>query len=188
MRIGINLAIEPFRRERALLVASALLSGVMAATLMLLGLMVWNEHQAKAEARAAIDKLETEIAVVNKEQSSVNGVLRTSGNSETLERNLFLNNLIARKAISWTRIFGDLEQVMPYNVRLVSVRPQVTGRNEIQLEMVVGSQTVEPVIDLMKRLEQSPVFGGMQLHNSIPPSQSEPLMRYRISVNYAQKL
>ena len=84
--------------------------------------------------------------------------------------------------------FGDLEQVMPYNVRLVSVRPQVTGRNEIQLEMVVGSQTVEPVIDLMRRLEQSPVFGGMQLHNSIPPSQSEPLMRYRISVNYAQKL
>ena len=188
MRIGINLAIEPFRRERALLVASALLSGLMAATLVMLVLMVWNEHQTKTEVRVAIEKLEIEIAAVTKDQGAVDGVLRTSGNAETLERNLFLNNLISRKAISWTRIFGDLEQVMPYNVRLVSVRPQVTGRNEIQLEMVVGSQTVEPVIDLMKRLEQSPVFGGMQLHNSIPPSQSEPLMRYRISVNYAQKL
>ena len=154
----------------------------------MLGLVVWNDHQTKTEARAAIGKLDAELAEVGKNQAAVDKVLRTSGNTETLELNLFLNNLIARKSISWTRIFGDLEQVMPYNVRLVSVRPQVTGRNEIQLEMVVGAQASEPVIELMRRLEQSPVFGGMQLHNSIPPSQSEPLMRYRISVNYAQKL
>ena len=37
-----------------------------------------------------------------------------------------MNELIERKSISWTRIFADLEKVMPYNLRLVSVRlPEV---------------------------------------------------------------
>ena len=188
MRIGINLASEPFRRERALLVASSLVSGLMLASFVALGLMVWHEHQTKAEERRSIEKLEKLVAAVDKEQSGVNGVLRTSGNSETLERNLFLNNLIARKGISWTRIFGDLEQVLPYSVRIVSVRPQVDNKNEIQLDMVVGCASAEPIIELIKRLEASPLFGGTQVHSSLPPSQSEPLLRYRISVNYAQKL
>lgn len=188
MRIGINLASEPFRRERALLVASSLLSGLMLASFVALGLMVWHEHQTKGEERRSIEKLEKLVAAVDKEQSGVNGVLRTSGNSETLERNLFLNNLIARKGISWTRIFGDLEQVLPYSVRIVSVRPQVDNKNEIQLDMVVGCTSAEPIIELIKRLETSPLFGGTQVHSSLPPSQSEPLLRYRISVNYAQQL
>ena len=188
MRIGINLATEPFRRERALLIASAIVSGLMLATFAVLCLMVWHEHKAKDAARGAITALEKQIALVDQDQSKVNGVLRTSGNTETLVRNVFLNNLIGRKSISWTRTFGDLEQVMPYSVRLVSIRPQVNNRNEIQLDMVVGSTSVEPIIDLIKRLEASPLFGGTQVHTALPPSQSEPLLRYRISVNYAQKL
>ena len=49
-----------------------------------------------------------------------------------LERSLFLNTLIERKAISWTKIFADLEKVMPYNVRLVSVRlPEVDSHNQV---------------------------------------------------------
>ncbi len=188
MRIGINLATEPFRRERAVLIASAMVSGLMLASFAMLSLLVWHEHQAKDEARGAVTGLEKQIALVDQDQSKVNGVLRTSGNTETLVRNVFLNNLIGRKSISWTRTFGDLEQVMPYSVRLVSIRPQVNNRNEIQLDMVVGCTSVEPIIDLIKRLEASPLFGGTQVHTALPPSQSEPLLRYRISVNYAQKL
>ncbi len=47
-----------------------------------------------------------------------------------LERSLFLNTLIERKAISWTKIFADLEKVLPYNVRLVSVRLAGSGFRE----------------------------------------------------------
>ena len=38
------------------------------------------------------------------------------------------------------------------------------------------------------RLEASPQFGATQVNNWLPPSQTEPLYRYRVSVNYAQKL
>ncbi|MBI3470049.1 MAG: hypothetical protein HY013_01680 [Candidatus Solibacter usitatus] len=90
--------------------------------------------------------------------------------------------------ISWTRIFGELEQVLPHNVRIISVRPQVTPQNEIYLEMVVGSLAPEPIIEMLMRLESSEQFGATLVNNWLPPSQTEPLYRYRVSVNYAQKL
>ena len=69
--------------------------------------------------------------------------MRRPENAEVLERSLFLNTLIDRKAISWTKIFEDLEKVMPYNVRLVSVRlPAVDSNNQVLLDMVVGAKDV----------------------------------------------
>jgi hypothetical protein len=54
--------------------------------------------------------------------------------------------------------------------------------------MVVGADSSEPVIRMLTLLERSPQFGETLIHNFAPPSQSEPLFRYRISVNYTQKL
>jgi len=36
-------------------------------------------------------------------------------------------------------------------------------------------------------LENSPAFGLTEVHNFLPPSQTEPLYRYRVTVNYGQK-
>jgi len=78
---------------------------------------------------------------------------------------------------------------MPYNVRLVSVRlPEVDSENQVLLDMVVGSKEVQPVLELLKRLEASPQFGPTSVLNSIPPSQTDPDFRYHVSVSYAQKL
>ena len=51
-----------------------------------------------------------------------------------------------------------------------------------------GSASPERVIELIQRLENSPLFGATALLSSQPPSQNEPLYRYRVSVSYAQKL
>jgi type IV pilus assembly protein PilN len=95
--------------------------------------------------------------------------------------------------VSWTRVFEDLEPVMPYNVRLVSVRlPQVppsdtSATNHAQLDMTVGTDRPEAVIELLKRLVASPLFGPARQVNQQPPTQNDPLYRYRISVAYVQK-
>ncbi|MCK7506005.1 MAG: hypothetical protein MZV70_19320 [Desulfobacterales bacterium] len=56
------------------------------------------------------------------------------------------------------------------------------------MDMIVGSPAPESAIALLKKLETSPVFGETTVVNSQPPSQNEPLYRYGLSVNYAQKL
>ena len=129
------------------------------------------------------------MATLAQAQAKLDATLRQPVNAEVLERSLFFNTLIRRKSISWTRLFGDLEGVVPSDVRVVSVRlPQIDTENRVLLEMVVGARESAAVIGMMKRLEASPLFGPNSLRNVLPPSQSEPLTRYTLSVTYAQKL
>ena len=96
-----------------------------------------------------------------------------------------LGSIVAETA---ARIFADLEKVVPYNVRITSIRPSVAGPNQISLDMTVGAEAPAPVIDLLKNLENSPRFGAVYSHSLLPPTQTDKLYRCRVSVNYVQKL
>ena len=93
-----------------------------------------------------------------------------------------------RQGISWTRIFADLEKVVPYNVRIMAIRPSISGQNQVSLDMTVGTDTPVAVIDLLKNLETSPSFGAVYSHSLLPPTQTDKLYRCSVSVNYVQKL
>jgi Tfp pilus assembly protein PilN len=187
MRIAVNLSSEPFRRDRPLLVASIAAGVVMAGLLVMLVTLAMLERGAAAQTRRDIARLEQELQTLNQEQGRLEAVLRRPENAEVLDRVLFVNSLLFRKAISWTQIFSDLEGVMPYNVRLISIRPQVNAQNEVLLDMTVGAESQTPVIEMLKRLESSPAFGSTAVHTWLAPSQTEPLYRYRVSVNYGQE-
>ena len=60
--------------------------------------------------------------------------------------------------------------------------------NYILRQSFIFSGGYIPYGKLDKRLQASPRFGPATVHNSVPPSENEPLYRYRVSVNYAQKL
>jgi hypothetical protein len=105
-----------------------------------------------------------------------------------LDRSVLINTLIKRKAISWTRIFADLEKVLPPNVRLIAVRPQVNAADQLSLDMTVAADAPEQVISFITQLEGSDVFGSTAVSGITPPTQTDPFYRYRLTVNYAQKL
>lgn len=189
VRAPINLASAPFRKDRALTAASYVLAGVLTILLAFLTSLVMTQRNQAAGDRAEVARLDAELRKIQQEQTNVNNTLRKPENAVVFERNVLLNNLIERKSISWTRIFSDLEKVMPGNVRLIAVRlPQINSQNRVLLDMTVGASEQGPVLDLLKRLESSPVFGATTVHTFQPPSQNEPLYRYRVSVSYAQKL
>lgn len=189
MRVPINLASEPFRRDRPMLVGSILAAVLLALVLIYQVIAIVSERQQAADIRIAIDHENARLRAIGAQQAKLNATLRKPENAEVLERSLFLNTLIERKAISWTKIFGDLEKIMPYDVRLVSVRlPEVNSNNQVLLDMVVGAKEVAPILELFKRLEASPQFGNTSVQSSAPPSQTDPFYRYHVTVTYAQKL
>jgi Tfp pilus assembly protein PilN len=109
-------------------------------------------------------------------------------NSELLERSVFINALIYRKGVSWTRIFSDLEKTLPYNVKVAQIRPTLNAGNRVALDMSLASDNSDAMVKALTALESSDLFGEVFTHAMQPPTQSEPLFRYRITVNYAQKL
>jgi hypothetical protein len=188
MRLGINLASEPFRRDRPLIVGSVAVGVMLVGLLGMLIYLAAGERARSAEAREAIGKTEAQLKTIQRERARFETVLREQQNADVLDRSVFLNQLLLRKGVSWTRIFGDLEKVTPPNVRVITVRPQIRPNNDLILDMVVGSQSAESILNFVMQLESSTVFGKTTVHTTLPPSQTEPLFRSRVSVNYAQKL
>jgi hypothetical protein len=188
MRVPINLASEPFRRDRPLIAGSIAVGVMLLGLLVMLVSLAMGERDRAAEAREAIAGVDKQLQTLARERSRLEATMRQEQNAEVLDRSLFLNALLTRKGVSWTRIFADLEKVTPHNVRVITVRPQISGNNELLLDMVVGSQAPESIQNFLMQLEASAVFGKTTIHTEIPPSQTEPLYRSRVTVNYAQKL
>jgi type IV pilus assembly protein PilN len=188
MKIPINLASQPFRRDRAMFLASAAVAILLVASLAALITLANADNAQLADLRKEVSQLRTQIAAATRQQAEFEAVVRKPENAQVLETSVFLNTLLSRKGISWTRIFADLEKIMPPNVKVLNIQPYVTGRNQVVLSLQVGSDKPEPVIQFYKALEGSDLFGGVTQNIYQPPSQAEPLYRYRFTVNYAQKL
>ena len=186
--LDINLASQPFRRDRPILVASIATAALMVGVLGMLILLISVESGEGIETEQAIAETQTQLGTVSAEENSLQGELLRPENAAVLERSIFLNSLLLRKGISWTLIFQDLEEVLPYNVKLIQVRPQVNPWNEIQLEMVVAAQATGPVIEMLKAMEGSDLFSSTSVSVALPPTDSEPLYRYRVGVNYEREL
>jgi hypothetical protein len=189
IHIPINLATEPFRRDRPVLVASAAVGLLLAILLGFEVKTIVSERREGAVIHVTINRLNAQMRGITSQQAKLNALLRKPENAEVMEQSLFLNALIDRKAISWTKLFADLEKVVPYNVRLVSVRlPEVDSDNRVLLDMVVGAKERPELVELVRHLEASPQFGPTDVQSTTPPSQTDPFYRAHVVVSYAQKL
>jgi len=188
MRIPINLAREPFRKDRLVFVSSAVAGLVMLLSLVYLTAIGVSQRAESRKTRTELEVVNRQVAGMQAEQVRLDAQLRQPVNAIVLDRSLLINDIIRRKSISWTKIFSDLETVLPPNVRVSSIRPQVNAKDQLSLDMTVESETPEPVIAFIIRLEGSDVFGSVENSTGTPPTQNDPYYHYRLSVNYAQKL
>jgi len=188
MKIPINLASQPFRRDRAMILASGAVAAVLVVTL---GVLVWLwqlDSSQLAGLHQDIAALNQKLRAVSADQQHLESVMRQPQNAYVMETSLFINDLIAHKSLSWSRLFTDLEKTVPYNVKIMLLHPTVNSRNEVMLDMQVGAEKAEAIDELLKALEGSPIFGPVYQRNTLAPTQSEPLYRSRITVPYEQKL
>ncbi|MBV9084788.1 MAG: hypothetical protein JOZ62_19090 [Acidobacteriaceae bacterium] len=192
--VAINLASEPFRRERAWNAVYAASCAVLLCTFCVLLTLILHERAQASSMRRAIESDRARLASLEREQMHFSSVLGRPENSDIFSRSVFLNELIARRSVSWTKIFEDLATVLPTNMRLEAIRmPQVAaedaaGANHVQLDMVIGTDRAEAVVEFLKRLEASSLFGAASVVNQAPPTQNDPFYKYRVTVSYAQKL
>ena len=186
--IPVNLSAEKFKKDRMPLILMGTAAVVLFIMLCVQARMIVRERGAASQDRETLARLEMQMRTLDGEYNRLAMQLRRPASTVVIDRSAFLNLLLERKSLSWTRLFADLEGVFPPSVRLVAIRPFLTADNQVQLDMVVGAATPEPVVELVKKFESSPLFGATSILTEQVPSQNEPLFRYRVSVNYAQKL
>jgi Tfp pilus assembly protein PilN len=163
MRLDINLATRPYEDAREFWARWGLGVGLLAVlTLLLLGWAMRGWQNAGRD-RQNIEQLQAQIAERDHERSQAQAFLDMTANRSTRDQSQFLNGLIQRKSFSWTRVFEELELVMPANLHVVSLRPELTEQNQMQLEMRVAGDTRGAAVNLVQRMEGSKHFQGAQL-------------------------
>ena len=158
MRLDINLATRPYEDARRFwLQWGSIVAGVGLLTLILVFSALSGWFSASKD-RQTIRKLQNDIAERNAEKTKAEAFLNLTQNRSTRDRSQFLNELIRRKAFSWTRVFEDLERVMPPRVHLVSIHPELNEGNQLAIKMQVAGDSRERALDLVRRMEASPHF------------------------------
>jgi len=172
MRLDINLATRPYEDAGEFWARWGAAVGALAlATLLLVG---WTVHSwiNAGRDRHNIGELQNQIAQRDRERADAQTFLDLSVNRSTRDQSQYLNGLIRRKAFSWTRVFEDLEQVVPRDLHVVSLKPDLNDRNEMQLDMRVIGQTRDAAVELVHRMEASKHFQGAQLVSEAPAGEA----------------
>ena len=164
MRLNINLATKPYLDVRRVL---AQWGGLVLLLAVCTAGLVWRaatNWQQASEVNAKIAVLKTEIAELDRQHEQGLALLRLPQNVPVLNTAKFLNGLIARKSFSWTRVFMQLEQIMPPKLHVVSISPELqSATNTVEVHLTVAGTSREAAVELVKRLEQSPSFRNARI-------------------------
>ncbi len=164
MRLNINLATKPYQDVRRFLLqwgGLVLLLAVCTVALVWSAASTWRRSR---EVNAKVSVLESEVAVLDRQHDDAVAMLGLPQNKTVVDDSKFLNGLIARKSFSWTRVFMQLEQIMPPKLHVVSISPSLqTSTNTMEVHMQVAGTSREAAVELVKRLEQSPSFRSARI-------------------------
>jgi hypothetical protein len=157
-RSDLNLSTRPFPAYRlinlalaVLFVALAVISVWQTVGFMRFSSMTRDIRGAESNARVEAESLARHV-------DALESTLDRPESAAKLSEIGFLNGLIARKDLSWTRLFGDLEDMMPDSVHLVSLRPDIAENGTIVLRLDLVGRSIANVSGFIEALEKSPEF------------------------------
>lgn len=151
----LNLASRPLRNERlpTLLLLVALVA--------LVGLSVRHAVAARDLLPERTATVDGELVALEEEVARLRGEAARLGTRtapvETLQEWAVVRDLVDQRAFSWSALMGHLEEVVPPNIRLVSIAPAVT-QGRLEVEMSAVGRAVEDGLAFLKALQESPRF------------------------------
>jgi type IV pilus assembly protein PilN len=192
MRLNINLASRPYQDLSRFLRRWMLAVGVFAVASIAFGLFAWHQYSAGRDINRRISAQEEQIHQFDEQKAAATKLLNEPSNKDVADTARFLNLLIAKKSFSWTRVFMQLEEILPAQLHVVSLSPELTSNNQLQLTMRVAGNSREQAVELVRRIEKSPSFRSPALRSEtmLPPDQARgtDAVLFEISALYVPTL
>lgn len=155
--IEINLARRPFRNDAPVVTGLALLIAVT------LGLTGYNAY-TYFTADSRLEQLDEQLAdhqrrmeEYQSEAQKLRSELKKVDMATLEPQAQFVNGVLRERNFSWTRLFNAFEQVLPWNVRLIAVRPSFEGA-DVMIEVSAVARDHEAYLGLQTALHDSPLF------------------------------
>jgi hypothetical protein len=186
MRLNINLASQPYEDARRFMITWVSVLVPLFLLVLALSYGAFRQWQHYRQISADVNRERQILADLDVKQTQGLAILNDPSNHDVREKSAFVNGLILRKEISWTRIFTDLEQIMPSHLRVLSIQPQVKDE-QIQVMMQLGGDSRDRAAELVRRMERSRVFRSAQIVNENDNQGQGPnqdAMRFQLEAEY----
>lgn len=187
MRVGINLATQPYEDMRRFYARWRLILGAAG---VVAGLLVLYAAYTSLDARSAtrdVAELRQQEAALAAQRRQAETVLNLPQNRSVRDSSQLLNSVFARKAFSWTLVFTDLEKIIPARVRVLSIHPELKD-GQLVLDLKVEGESHDNVVTLLRRMEESKRFRGPRLNSESVANQQTgsgaPPVSFDISAIY----
>jgi hypothetical protein len=170
MRVRLNLATKPLISHRRFFVgagAVGLCSGVL---FLALGWHVYRGRKADAEFRNRSVQMQQELKQLRAQRVELEQFFNLPENAQLHDRATFLNGVIDARAFNWTRMFMDLERILPGGVHVLKIEPKL-DKGRVLVKFNVGAATDADEQKLLKALEESKSFSQVQVQSSRTPTQ-----------------
>lgn len=172
MKTKFNLATAPLENNRRFIAGSSIVGIVAVAAMVFLALHTVHARRANQEVRADIDRSQEQIRISLREQESLRNAFKTPQAVEALKRSEFLNGLIEARTFPWTKMFADLEQILPPGVRVTSISPQMDKDGHVKVVLTVSAVNDEQELKFLNSMDASPVFS--QVHVTTESHSQKP--------------
>jgi type IV pilus assembly protein PilN len=163
MRFNINLASQPYEvaqtYKRQMTLAIVALS---VAAVLLLGYIVYQHAHSRGINRQ-LAQVQSQIHNLQNEESQARAILNRPANRVVADQSDFLNQLFARKSLSWTHIFTEMERIVPPDLHVVSMKPEYTKTNDLVLHVIVATDSRERAVEMVSNMEKSSHLRGAQI-------------------------
>jgi Tfp pilus assembly protein PilN len=159
----LNLSTRPFPAYRLVNLA---LSFVLIALILLSVWQVYGFLQYSSMARAFRPEeqaLRVESETLGQQLNVLRGRLDRPESAAKLKEIEFLNSIIARKELSWTELFANLEDLVPNAVLLTGWTPEILPDGTASLALAARGRSINDIKDFIAALEQSPLFDDVKV-------------------------
>ena len=189
MKMPINLASHPQQNLRPYYTATVLAGVVFLVLLTVVWSRVSKERSETQELSERISLMEAEAETLQEERQALETWLSTPQVQQIQTQSAFLNSLIRQKSLSWTQMFMDLEDILPSQAQIITIRPSLTEDSEPQLALSVNAKDMAPLVQFVRNLESSPHFRSTVVlsQQSATGRGSDGTIRLDVSTQYRQQ-
>jgi Tfp pilus assembly protein PilN len=171
MKIRLNVATRPLQGHRRFVAEAAVAGALGLGALLVLSVGVYHTWRQNRGERAQISHYQAHLRQLHAERVQLAAFFQSPKTKTVMDRAAFLNSLIDQRSFPWTKIFTDLEKVLPAGVRVVSIAPKMQN-GQVDVKLVVGAMSDKSKIAFLQALQSSSAFSQIRVNAETRASQT----------------
>ena len=184
MTNNLNLASKPFSNRLLPWVSTAVILFISVVGLVVVIQLTTSINRDVASKTASVNQMKQEEQVLMAKGDELKRQF-TTDKQQALQA---AHQLVDRKGFSWSRLFADLEQALPDNVRASRIAVRDITRQGDQtvadLDLVVFSKTSTNVLQMMSEMNKNGVFNAELVNQNLQKGRGEGGTEFELVVVY----